>query len=962
MFFSFLEHAGTPHEGHIPHSGRYPWMSGEKWNKRPGEWVKNALAQEKYFREHPEALQDEKLQKNYGIKPEDSVEVATAKLMNMKTDDYRAYKSLRKQEQKLIDIPKAVEMQAKGASVADIAKELDLPWSTVKTYLKPGALAAASPTYTIANGLLQELEKRKYLDVGLGVERQLGISKEQLHKALLMLQDDGYNWFTEENDNAILVKQAQNPSKKTTFSVLTGPDVTKEELWENREQISSPDGIRFEDYGSELVKRGPVESIDSDRVYIRYDEEGGTNKEGVIEIRPGVEDLSLGGRTYAQVRIAVDGTHYLKGMAVYGYDMPEGYDIVFNTNKHEGTPALGPSGNTVLKLMSDDPNNPFGSNTTQWDYINSEGIKTQSPIEIVNEDKDWEKWKKSLPSQVLSKQPIDLAKRQLNLAYLKKEQEFEEIMSINNPTVRKQLLAEFADSCDSDSVELKAAALPGQSTKVLLPVTSLKDNEVYCPDYDQGTEVILIRFPHAGTFEIPTLRVNNDNEEAKTVLGTHPAHAIGVNTAVTSVLSGADFDGDTVLIIPTANQHIRTTPPLEGLKNFDPRAKYKKTADQQKTGDGDGFIKGRTMGDITNLITDMTMMAASKEGGLNENDLSEIERAVRHSMVVIDAEKHNLDWKQSFEDNKIAELKIKYQGGVRRGAATLISRAGGEGSIDEREEITQLWKMTDEEKERWYNGEKIYRKTGKMHVVKDADGNPKLDRYGNVKMEKNKTRGDKLALVTDAYELASPYLMDTVYAEHSNSLKALANRARKEERSIKTPKMNAEAAKVYAAEVESLEAKLDDAILNAPRERQAQAIANKKVADAIKKDPTLARKNDKDAADRLSKLRAREIEKARAATHAKRNPLDLTEKEWNAIEAGALTDNKVKGIMRYAKPGIIKKYASGKTSVALNDAKAARARALLNSGWSQKQVADELGVSISTLRKELNNFNGLGGD
>ena len=50
MFFSFLEHIGTPHEGPIPHSGRYPWLSGEKWNKKPGDWVKNALDQEKYFR------------------------------------------------------------------------------------------------------------------------------------------------------------------------------------------------------------------------------------------------------------------------------------------------------------------------------------------------------------------------------------------------------------------------------------------------------------------------------------------------------------------------------------------------------------------------------------------------------------------------------------------------------------------------------------------------------------------------------------------------------------------------------------------------------------------------------------------------------------------------------------------------------------------------------------------------
>ena len=77
----------------------------------------------------------------------------------------------------------------------------------------------------------------------------------------------------------------------------------------------------------------------------------GIEKDGVIELRRGVEDLDLNGNRYAQVRILVDGTHYLKGMAVYSDDMPDGVDVVFNTNKKKGTPALGPKDNTVLKLI-----------------------------------------------------------------------------------------------------------------------------------------------------------------------------------------------------------------------------------------------------------------------------------------------------------------------------------------------------------------------------------------------------------------------------------------------------------------------------------------------------------------------------------------------------------------------------------------------------------------------------------
>ena len=97
-------------------------------------------------------------------------------------------------------------------------------------------------------------------------------------------------------------------------------------------------------------------SIDSKRISICYGDEGGLNKDGVIEIRRGVPDLDLGNSHYAQVRILVDGTHYLKGMAMYSDDIPDGVDIVFNTNKKSGTDKMN-----VLKPIKDDPENPFGA-------------------------------------------------------------------------------------------------------------------------------------------------------------------------------------------------------------------------------------------------------------------------------------------------------------------------------------------------------------------------------------------------------------------------------------------------------------------------------------------------------------------------------------------------------------------------------------------------------------------------
>ena len=58
------------------------------------------------------------------------------------------------------------------------------------------------------------------------------------------------------------------------------------------------------------------------------------------------------------------------------------------------------------------------------------------------------------------------------------------------------------------------------------------------------------------------------------------------------------------------------------------------------------------MGIVTNLITDMNLIGA---------DPDEMARAVKYSQVIIDAEKHKLNWKACKEEMRIAELQKKYQ-------------------------------------------------------------------------------------------------------------------------------------------------------------------------------------------------------------------------------------------------------------------------------------------------------------
>ena len=295
------------------------------------------------------------------------------------------------------------------------------------------------------------------------------------------------------------------------------------------------------------------ESLDSKRLKIRYNEEGGLDKDGIIELRRGVQDLSLGESRYSQVRIMVDGSHYLKGMAVYSDDMPKGVDVIFNTNKKLGTPQ-----NEVLKKIKDDPDNPFGSLIKDADqggqYWYTDKKTGEKKLGLINkraDEGDWDDWANAVPSQFLGKQSRTMAKKQLDLAKADKIAEFDEYCSLTNPTIKKHFLEKFADNCDSAAVHLKAAALPGQRYHVIIPVNTLKDNEVYAPNYKDGTKLALIRYPHGGTFEIPILKVNNKHKPAIDLLGKDIIDAVGINHKIADQLSGADFDGDTVMCIPT---------------------------------------------------------------------------------------------------------------------------------------------------------------------------------------------------------------------------------------------------------------------------------------------------------------------------------------------------------------------------------------------------------------------------
>lgn len=868
------------HYGMPKRSGRYPYGSGE-----------NPYQHDPRFSTRVNEL------KRGGM-----TEKEIAEAMGMKSvQQLRNELSLVKQQDKALKRAQAVQLYNEGRGPTEIARILGLPnESSARSLIASAATKRNETTQATISVLEKNTKEKKYIDIGHGVAESLGISETRLKTAVQALENQGY---TVQN---IYVPQVSDPKKGTTVKVLAAPGVTYADILANKEKIGTLNERFTNPHSVNLYGLEPIKSISSKKIEIRYAEEGGKDKDGVIELRRGAEGLSLGQARYAQVRIGVDGTHFLKGMAVYSDDLPDGIDIRFNTNKPKGTPS-----DKVFKPMKDDPDNPFGA------LIKPGGQKGY--LNIVREEGNWADWNKSLASQMLSKQSVKLAKQQLNLSKLSKQQELDEIMSITNPVLKKHMLDQYADSCDTAARHLKAAAMPRQGSHVILPVNSLKPNEIYAPNYKNGEQVVLIRYPHGGIFEIPSLRVNNRNPEAKRLF-ENAQDAVGIHHSVAERLSGADFDGDTVVVIPNNSKSIKTSKPLAGLKDFDPHAEYPKYPGMKVISHGH---MQKEMGVVSNLITDMTIKDAPQ---------GDIARAVRYSMVIIDAEKHELDYRSAKKANGIEELQKEYQQqpdkpGEKKwgGASTLISRAKSEIRVDERKEAYRPDPET---------GEKVYIPTGRTWT----------DKKGNVhKYTSTTTQMDE---AKDARTLSSGTAMESVYADYANSMKALANRARKESLATKDTIYSPEARKKYAEEVKDLNDQVTRAVATRPLERKAQIYANHVVDMKKAENPGMEKDEEK-------KIRSQAIAEARARLGSKKPEVKISDRAWEAIQAGACTKTMQEKVFLYADQDKLKERALPKSAKGMTSSKKALARAKLNAGFTQAEVADALGVSVTTLKRAL---------
>lgn len=996
-----LTHYGMPRR-----SGRYPYGSGENPFQHSGDF----LGRIGEMRKAKFTYTDDKGKTWTG-------DNAIAKSMGLTTTEFRRQVSWAKYEERCVNVEKAKSLQQDGLGATEIGRRMGVNESTVRSWLNPNSEDKMHQAMETVDFLKKQVDEKGMIDVGTGVDTRLNISKERLDLALDYLQKaEGYPVYKGG------IPQVNNKGQQTNQQVLCVPGTKHKEIYEF-DRVKTIDDYVSHDGGDSFKRKFTYpESMDSKRLQIRYkDDVGpdgakGDDKDGLVELRRGVQDLDLGESRYAQVRILVDGTHYIKGMAVYSDDLPDGVDVVFNTNKPRGTAMT----DVLKKIKTEDPENPFGSLIKDADqggqYWYTDKKTGKEKLGLINkrsDEGDWDEWADALPSQFLGKQSLTMAKKQLDLAKKDKLAEYDEYCSITNPTIKKHMLEKFADDCDASAVHLKAAALPGQKYHVMIPNNTLKDNEIYAPGYEPGTKLALIRYPHGGTFEIPILTVNNKNPLGNKLIGKQSIDAVCVNKKIADQLSGADFDGDTVMCIPTHDKggkvKITNKRPLKELEGFDPKTQYGGVPKVDDDGVTRYYRNGHAypimkntqteMGKISNLITDMTL------GGATDSELA---RAVKHSMVVIDAEKHKLDYKASYYENDIDSLKKRYQIGLDKngnikygGASTILSKAKGEYSVDKRQGSyrindpdrdyydpsrpigSKLWKPADD---LYYpiRG-RLNNKTGLVDI-RTADGkkisyDPKdkeqYERYKPIKkidpdtgkvsytnkdgdvvyrLKKRTQESTKMAETDDAYTLVSParHPMEIAYADYANDMKALANRARMEMTKTGKIEYSSTAKSTYSEEVKSLMNKLDDTDLNKIKERSAQRMAN---AEIQRKQKAYEEEHGtKMKGEDLRKISQRALSKARnelgSISRRDRN-INITDKEWEAIQAGAISETTLKRILNNTDIDKLRERATPRSYNSLSTAQVNRAKAMASSNYTIEEIASKLGVSTSTVSKYL---------
>lgn len=892
-----LDEIGNPSEedvilhygrGHLSggRSGRYPWASGD-----------NRI----HFTEAVATL------KESGI----TDKTQQAKALGISRNELQAHLSSEHAAIKEEITKRGRDLVGTGKSVNQTAQELGVPEATLRLYLNDTAPSTHGARIERAKEVTDMYrkalkEQSGYIDVGAGTEHQIGITKYQKDMALEALKNEGYSV------HKVRLRNLTNPDKPITTQVLTkNPD-----LYDVQGKHALD--VQLPNYQYDGVKltgiKKPVDVPWSD-VSISYGKNGENDRDGTILVKRGNPEADLGAAHYAQVRISVGGTHYMKGMAMYGDDsdfkgLPESTKFIFHTNKPSSKAPQD-----VLKKQKDNPLNPFESS-----------IRRQRGVfNIVNQEGDWSEYRTTLASQFLSKQSLSFVKERLADTLKRNQEDFAEISKVTNPVVKKKLLDDLVgdptDSTKRGAIDtmmfhMRAVGEPGTRYKTLIANPWLKVNEVYAPDYNNGDHLVLVRYPHGGTFELPDLVVNNQSGKSRKLLG-NAIDGIGIHPETAKKLSGADFDGDTVIALPNNDGKIKYRKSLPGLKEFDPNdyeltdkadLPYETTKKNKYTGKDEKVtvypgkhisprFKQTEMGNVSNLITDMTLKGATD---------SELARAVKYSMVVIDSEKHHLDWKAAKSAYAIGALQKKYM--------TKINPETGRKSIGANTLISVAKHESDK-------GE------GKGSLISKLASEGKLSKINS----------------------GTP--VEKAYQNYIEQLQIMKNTGRKESMAIDIPKRDPKATKIYSKEVISLNSKIKSIQAQAPLERKAQVEANRAFKEYVAANPTIS-------SDRKKSLKSEMLNNARQANGIDpyEKKVHISEKEWDAIQANAISKTALDKLLSKADMTELRGYATPKDKASISTAKIASIKRMIASGnYTLAEIAQSTGYSANTIKYALAN-------
>ena len=261
-----LMHYGMPRR-----SGRYPYGSGENPYQHSGDFL--SRVQE--------------------LKKSGMSETDIAKNMGLTTTQLRTQMSLAKDERRALQVATAKGLREKGYSLNEIADKMGFANdSSVRSLLNETSENRMNQAKATADVLRKLIEEKGMIDVGTGVERELGVSKEKLNQALYMLELEGYPIYGGG------VPQVTNPGKQTNIKVICPPGTEHKDIYDFENVHSVRDYISYDNGESFRKSFEYPASMDSKRLQIRYADQGGVDKDGVIELRRGVKDLSLGDSHY----------------------------------------------------------------------------------------------------------------------------------------------------------------------------------------------------------------------------------------------------------------------------------------------------------------------------------------------------------------------------------------------------------------------------------------------------------------------------------------------------------------------------------------------------------------------------------------------------------------------------------------------------------------------------------------